>query len=393
MVDANILFRLGTPANVQTAQAAANELAQMPIRNQLLEAQAKGTDLQNQKIARAIKDEDAMFVLKDVALDAMDVMPIIKRGNMAEFSAFMDGRIRKIEGRGGDATESRAFKEQMESGLISPDVALERLQSAVEKARQAGVLEGASSASMRSYEPRPMLDENGNFAGYAIPIVDAAGNTRMQPIPGSERAMSPIDLAAARENIGVQGYGQRRQIEAQTAPIIAGGAKAAELDVEGQKRPQIEADITKARAEAEDLVQQTISKRSSSNTLGAAQVLRKNLTGNLDSIYGRGESLYPNLLRSQKGIDLIADRDQLVGMLTLAGRGQLKGQGPLTDQEQKTVQQAITVLSNPDISPARAEIALNDAFTVLETSAGRPSTNKENQDTFEIDGVTVTRTR
>lgn len=257
MVDANLLFKLGAPANMQTAmqsaaqgQATLNELAQMPIRNQLLEAQAKGADLQNQKIARAIKEEDAAFVLRDVALDAMDVMPIIKRGNMAEFSAFMDSRIRKIEGRGGDATESRAFKEQMESGLISPDVALDRLQGAVEKARQAGVLDGASMAGNRSFAPVPMTDVNGNFAGYAVPTVDASGRATMQPISGSERALSPVDLAAARENIGVQGYGQRRQIEAQTAPIIAGGERRAQLGVESEIRPQLEAKIEESKTTA-----------------------------------------------------------------------------------------------------------------------------------------------
>lgn len=192
MVDANILFKLGAPANVQTAMQSAaqaqgtlNELAQMPIRNRLLEAQAQGADLQNQKTARAIKDEDAMFVLRDVALDAMDVIPIIKRGNMAEFSAFMDGRIRKIEGRDGDATESRAFKEQIESGLMSPDVALERLQGAVEKARQAGVLEGASGRGIRpgfvgspqrvtengqNYLTGLYQDEYGNVTEKRVPV-------------------------------------------------------------------------------------------------------------------------------------------------------------------------------------------------------------------------------
>lgn len=395
-IDANIILQGQTPNYVNALlggfqagsaiknQPAVDEMFQEKLA--MVKGQRKDQDIERDR-------QIARMQLKDMALDAIKIRPLLESGDTLRANVLIAERIKKIQQRGGDPSDTMAFRDALNSGQLTPQQAIGELDSVLEGARQAGVLEGASSASMRSYEPRPMLDENGNFAGYAIPIVDAAGNTRMQPIPGSERAMSPIDLAAARENIGVRGYGQRRQIEAQTAPIIAGGAKAAELDVEGQKRPQIEADITKARAEAEDLVQQTISKRSSSNTLGAAQLLRKNLTGNLDSIYGRGESLYPNLLRSQKGIDLIADRDQLVGMLTLAGRGQLKGQGTLTDQEQKTVQQAITVLSNPDISPARAEIALNDAFTVLETSAGRPSTNKENQDTFEIDGVTVTRKR
>lgn len=395
-IDANIIFQQRSPDVVNALTSgvkAGNEIAMQPSVNAMF--REKLALAQGQAEEQKQSNDEATYIrqLRDMALDALPVKNALATGDFALANSLMGRRVEKIIAQGGDPSHTMDFWDRMRSGQITQAQAVGELDSIISGAQQAGALQGASNASMRSYEPRPMLDENGNFAGYAIPVVDASGNARMQPIPGSERAMSPIDLAEARENIGVQGYGQRRQIEAQTAPIIASGAKSAELDVEAEKRPEIEAAIAKARAEAEDLVQQTISKRSSSNTLESAQLLRTNLSGQLESIYGRGESLYPNLLRSQKGIDLIADRDQLVGMLTLAGRGQLKGQGTLTDQEQKTVQQAITVLSNPDISPARAEIALNDAFAVLETSAGRPSKDKKNQDTFEVDGVTVTRKR
>lgn len=386
-IDSNILLQARPPDVMQAAANGLNvgaAMQQMPIKNRLLESQVQAQELQNKASRQTLDAETAKFQLQDAASDAVAIRPLVESGDTLRANVLLAERIKKIQDRGGDPSDTIALRDQLNAGNVKG--VLGELKTVEDLATRVGIFDNGTGASNRSFAPVPMTDENGNFTGYAVPTVDASGKATMQPISGSERALSPIDLAMARENIGVQGYGQRRQIEAATAPIIAGGAKDAELDAEGRKRPQIEADIAKARAEAEDLVQQTISKRSSANTLEAAQILKTNLSGNLDSIYGRGESLYPNLLRSQKGIDLMADRDQLVGMLVLAGRGQLKGQGPITESEQGVIQKAISVLSSQDISPARAEMALNDAFKVLETSAGKSS-----PDSFSIDGVTVTR--
>lgn len=93
-------------------------------------------------------------------------------------------------------------------------------------------------------------------------------------------------------------------------------------------------------------------------------------SADLDVIYGKGEAWVPEYLRSQKGIDLIARRNQVVGMLKLGARGELKGQGPITEGEQAILGQAITVLENPNISPDLASQALDEARAVLYRSAG-----------------------
>lgn len=91
----------------------------------------------------------------------------------------------------------------------------------------------------------------------------------------------------------------------------------------------------------------------------------------LDKIYGKGEALYPDALRSQQGLDALAARDQLVSMLQLGARGELKGQGPITEGEQDILSRAATMLGNPSISPELAKTQVKRAVEILRTSAGK----------------------
>ncbi len=67
-----------------------------------------------------------------------------------------------------------------------------------------------------------------------------------------------------------------------------------------------------------------------------------------------------------------ADVNQFVGQLKLAAAGKMKGQGSVSDSERKTLNEAATVLSNPNISPERARKAMEDAVDaiIMTTSGG-----------------------
>ena len=67
----------------------------------------------------------------------------------------------------------------------------------------------------------------------------------------------------------------------------------------------------------------------------------------------------------------MAQRDQLVGMLNLAARGQLSGQGAVSDTEAKSILQAATTLANPNISPQEAKVALDSAMNSIYKNAGQ----------------------
>lgn len=371
MPNPNILFQnipTKTPQEAMQGvlqnQAVLNQFQQQPMQNRLLEAQTVGQEQLNQSRGQQMDQEYAKFALQDLATDWGSLKPLLASGDMTNANVAIAQRIDKILKRKGDPSDTIELRDRINSGQITPQQAIAEVDGALEGARSAGLL-GKGSADDSYYTTVQTSSGVYRFNNRTGQYEPMAGPDGKPVLPTAVDPNAQAAVAGARQNA-------QNVSDLTYKPKIAEGEKRAELTVEGQLKPGIERDVAKARAEAEDLVAQTISKRSSSNSLESAQLLKSNLTGNLDKIYGRGESLYPDLLRSQKGIDLIADRNQLVGMLTLAGRGQLKGQGPLTDQEQKTVQQAISVMSNPDISPARAEIALNDAFKVLETAAGRP---------------------
>lgn len=91
----------------------------------------------------------------------------------------------------------------------------------------------------------------------------------------------------------------------------------------------------------------------------------------LDKIYGKGEAFYPDALRSQEGLDALAARDQLVSMLQLGARGELKGQGPITEGEQNILSRAATMLGNPSISPTLAKRQVERAVDILRSTAGK----------------------
>lgn len=155
-------------------------------------------------------------------------------------------------------------------------------------------------------------------------------------------------------------------------PVIAGSVAQAEADVKSKTEPKLQAEITRAREESAAAVEKQIAQQGQLGKLeDAEQVYNRLRDSDLDIIYGQGEKWYPEFLRSQRGIDLIADRDQLIGMLQLGARGELKGQGPITDSEQKILSSAVTVLGNPNIGAERARSAVDDAMKILRRNAGK----------------------
>ncbi len=157
---------------------------------------------------------------------------------------------------------------------------------------------------------------------------------------------------------------------------VGGGAEddiREDIDKNRQEELTLEQQLEQARAYAKAEAEKQITQEGQMGTLNdALSVYNRLKSSDLGLIYGKGEKWVPEFMRSQRGIDLMADRDQLLGMLSLAGRGQLKGQGEITENEQKTLTEAQTVLGNPNISPEAAKRALHDAMNILRRMAGQP---------------------
>lgn len=155
-------------------------------------------------------------------------------------------------------------------------------------------------------------------------------------------------------------------------PKIETAVDTAKAGVELATKPGIDAATTAATEKAKIDAINNQSQVVASGKLDDATALYNDLqSADLDKIYGQGESKYPDWARSQAGVDMIAKRNQLISMLKLGARGELKGQGSVSDSESAMVADAATLLNNPNISPALAKEALDRAMNVLRRNAGK----------------------
>jgi hypothetical protein len=139
-------------------------------------------------------------------------------------------------------------------------------------------------------------------------------------------------------------------------------------------KPSISGAVTTAQEDARRQAEETKNASNSTKMLRETESSFESLAASdLDLIYGRGESVMPDLLRTQAGIDLIAQRDQYLANLRLAQVGKLAGTGPITESEQAILKQAATVLNNPDISPELAQRALIESRQIIMNAVKRNS--------------------
>jgi hypothetical protein len=213
--------------------------------------------------------------------------------------------------------------------------------------------------------------------GTGVRVLTASGE-ELQGKAAMDAVTSAMNAEAEQEKnkysarAGGTVEGQRGADKAGLEGEIAGAKTAATLDARMEKEPQLQAEITRAKEEAAALVAKRVSELGQSKKIEDATAIYDELkSADLGLIYGRGESLYPTLLRSQAGIDMMAQRDRLIGMLELAAAGEMKGQGQITESERKILKDSVTTLNKADISPRMAKAALDDAMETLMKNAGK----------------------
>lgn len=151
-----------------------------------------------------------------------------------------------------------------------------------------------------------------------------------------------------------------------------GGATSNTLPPENT--PENKAAIVAAQEAAKTEAAREAATQSQAKKIPAVDALRTSLDGaDFDKIYGREERFYPDWARSQEGVDMKSNINQLVGLLKLGARGELKGQGTISDFESKMLGDAATQLENNLISPQAAKRAYQQAIEVLYKSAGQQS--------------------
>lgn len=165
----------------------------------------------------------------------------------------------------------------------------------------------------------------------------------------------------------VSGAGMTPQEKVTQAKDIA----TVKAEVRRDMEPEIQAKITKAKETVKAEVSKKLKQEGEKNRLSDLETIYTVLEkGDLNSIFGKGESIYPTLLRSQKGIDLMAKKDQFVAMLELAAAGQMKGAGQISDSERRILRDSATILNKPDISATAAMETMETTMELLRKKAG-----------------------
>lgn len=265
-----------------------------------------------------------------------------------------------------EQAEDPSVREQLfiEAYQLSPNFVKGFIES--HKAAQLG---GDTDANLQFGAQETLKDEEGNLF---------FATSERNPKGGFKSVFAAIDGSDKKPvgKLSVAGsYGQTGQERIMQVWQEAAAREQASQEIKIKTEPKLQAEIANAKIAAESQAKKIVQQSGQSQKLEDADRIYKSLSSaDLDLIYGKGEEWYPKFFRSQKGIDLIAQKEQLINMLSMAARGELAGQGPITEGEQGMLNKASSVLSDQNISPALARRAIDDAMRILYKNSGREFT-------------------
>ena len=175
-----------------------------------------------------------------------------------------------------------------------------------------------------------------SFSGQAVSAKEAAETGKLEAETGKIRAETDelTNRQPADEKTGLELERLRLQIANENASAEARKVKASEA---------VQQKDSTAIAKAFD-------------SLSAIEAVDSLLADNgYKNIYGLADQFIPTILPSAVGQE--AQRDLLIGLLSLESRAKLKGQGTISDSETKILGQSATILGNPGI---KAKTSITD---------------------------------
>ena len=207
------------------------QINQMPARNKLLDLTNTGKDLSNQSAEMGIEEQGHINNLRSVAEGVMGLDPYLQSNDVQGGLNYLGGRIKEIQAREGDATNTINAYKALQSGDV--EGLKTKGASFIQDMERMGVLKGINgSAGSKAFAPVPMADEEGNFTGYGMPTFNPdTGASGLNPIsaPGGSGFANPSTLAGDK----------------------AAATERAKLGAQLDIKPEIEGAVTKAKGAAE----------------------------------------------------------------------------------------------------------------------------------------------
>jgi len=361
--------------NAQKGRQNEQVLQQANVMNPLLAQQAQqGIDINTQNIAAA--RNEARF--KNIYQTSQMLKPFIANNDAAGAEQFMLKNISRLQdakarGEDVDLTESLETLEQIKAGNLQ---GVAQNITAIESIAQqrAGQLQKTRVTSSKILED-----------GTTVQSLSTGGTNVIAPsgavLTGDNR-INALNKALGVEVTQTGAIEQAKSdVNISEVTTLEDISKEKKLDIQ---KKQVTLDETKAKnKETRDTAINTKNARRREADAAVVQIDSLLDDDRFSNAFGKVVTTTPELLRRQESIDAIADVNQIKGLITLESRQKLKGQGTITDSEQKILAQSATILDNPMISDERARKELIKIKRVFEDSSYRNRLKRETKERIE----------
>jgi hypothetical protein len=348
------------------------------------QTQQQNTQLFDMKMAQGqqqMQDDRDNRRLRSVAeFSTTDILPNINNPQL--LASKLQQRIVMMDNDPNmDSTESREALAQLQSGDIQ---GLQRdAQASIQLFNMRNGQQQQASAGTREFQNLLNIAQNPNSTQLEVDSANRKlGNLARVGSSAGERTATNATLGA---QVATQKGAESTATEQAKSDVKVNEALRIERETQsgrqGVESRRLDIDETKINNEQlkQDAINSKNSRREEADS-AVAQVTSL-LTGDrFSSAFGRVVTNTPDIAKSKKSIDAIADINQIKGLLTLESRQKLKGQGTISDGEQKILAESATVLNNPLISDERARKELRKIRNVFETASDRNQLKKATKD-------------
>jgi hypothetical protein len=310
--------------------------------------------------------------------------PLIAAGDAQGAELFLLNNISQIQdrieqGSGEDVTESMETLEKLKAGdlqgVMGDIMAVEGL---VRQQQGSG-----ASAGTREFQNLLNIAQNPSSSD----VERNAALIKLRVNPGA--STSAAERIATNQTLGAQVATQKGSESTATeqakSDVKIAEAQRLEQETEGgrqgieSRRLNIDETKIKNEQQKQDAINSKNSRRSEADS-AVSQVSSLLAGDRFSAAFGKIVTNTPDIAKSQASIDAIADINQIKGLLTLESRQKLKGQGTISDGEQKILAESATVLNNPLISDERARRELRKIRNVFEAASDRNQLKKETKE-------------
>jgi hypothetical protein len=348
------------------------------------ETQQQNTQLFDMKMAQGqqqMQDDRDNRRLRSVAeFSTTDILPNINNPQL--LASKLQQRIVMMDNDPNmDSTESREALAQLQSGDLA---GLQRdAQASIQLFNMRNGQQQQESAGTREFQNLLNIAQSPNSTQLEVDSANRKlGNLARVGLSAGERTATNATLGA---QVATQKGAESTATEQAKSDVKVNEALRIERETQsgrqGVESRRLDIDETKINNEQlkQDAINSKNSRREEADS-AVAQVTSL-LTGDrFSSAFGRVVTNTPDIAKSKKSIDAIADINQIKGLLTLESRQKLKGQGTISDGEQKILAESATVLNNPLISDERARKELRKIRNVFETASDRNQLKKATKD-------------